>query len=154
MRKRILVACSVLVSASVAASTVNVHSAEIRIMSAASVRTACNGAVESACTSYSESALTCSCLRQHGRWAPVASIDSRPRMFTSSQQWLVHEMEHLVDFNVAMHRHADDIESRAFATKTACDAFAQQSEREFISVLRDFVRASTMLRDRRSPDRK
>lgn len=153
MRGAILAIIFITAASSLHGFDVNVHRAALTTMSPPAVFEKCDKIVDTACTVFRDARLTCMCNFRHGRWAPAVSIAAQPHMYTSSPAYVAHELTHILDFNMAMRKHAEDLEDRAFASRAACEAFAGRAEEQFVEVLRDYMRASTWLRDHRTAGR-
>lgn len=153
MRRAILAISFVVATSPLHGFNVNVHQTQLTTMSPAAVFEKCKKIVDTACTVFRDAQLTCMCDFKHGRWAPTVSIAAQPQTYTSSPAYVAHELTHILDFSMAMRKHAEDLEDRAFASRAACETFADRAEEQFVDVLRDYVRASTWLRDHRTADR-
>lgn len=147
MRRELLLTCSLLAPLPLLGATVSIASPHMTLTSAERVRATCVR-VNTACTTFEMTQFNCACALNGAQWSPSASITAHPLMFISHRMYLRHEMEHILDFKVAMNRHAEEIESNAFHSRDECESFAAGQHDAFPGVLRAVVRASTLRRDR------
>ncbi|HEV8659361.1 MAG TPA: hypothetical protein VGS96_12130 [Thermoanaerobaculia bacterium] len=153
MRKELLLACSLLTPLPIFGYAVTVKAPQLTVISERHVRAACNGAVETACTTFEGADLYCVCAMKGERWAASVRITAQPHMYLSHSMYRLHELSHIVDFENAMRHHAKEIETQSFESRDGCEEFLAKTRVAFPAVLREYVRESTALRDRRYPGR-
>lgn len=154
MRKEIVLACSILAAAPLGAATVEVAAPRVVMLSSKALRGLCPTGIDTACTVFRKPELVCSCELRRGAWTPSVTITSQPLTFASHDRFLVHEMSHIADFKASMTHHAEELERQSFASEAACDEFVDRAYAQFGSVLHEYLRYSTLLRDHRLLDRK
>jgi hypothetical protein len=147
MRKEFLALFLLLIPLSASGSSVELMATKVKMLSNASVRTACNGRVDTACTTFDDARLYCVCALSRNGWMPKVRITAQPRTFLSHSMYQLHELSHIFDFEFDMRRHAAAIESQSFTDTSACEAFLTEQRVSFPKVLQEFVHASMMRRD-------
>jgi hypothetical protein len=153
MRKELLLACSLLAPLPLFGFAVTVKAPQTTMISGRHVREACNRPVDTACTTFEQAHLDCVCALKGEQWVPSVRITAQPHMYLSHRMYQLHEYSHIVDFEDSMRRHAREIETQSFDSRDGCEEFLAKTRVAFPSVLREYVRESTALRDRRYPDR-
>jgi hypothetical protein len=152
MRKELLLTLTLLAPVSVPASTVTIEVQRI-FKGADGILAACSGKVETACTTFGGTELSCACMLRAESWRPEANVMARPKVFLSHPMYLRHELTHISDFDQAMRQHVAEIEAQSFASRDACEGFLAETRLALPTILRGFVRDSTLRRDRQYPDR-
>lgn len=104
-------------------------------------------AVDTACTDFEALVLYCGCVQQGREWAPKARITGTVEIYLSNQEFLIHELMHVVDFRRFLRRYGEAVESRRFGLRADCEAFAAHARVHFTDVLREAQRESMLQRD-------
>jgi hypothetical protein len=152
MRKELLLTLTLLAPVSVPASTVTIEVQRI-FKGADGILATCSGKVDTACTKFDGAELSCACVLRAESWRPEANVMARPKVFMSHGMYLRHEMTHISDFDQAVRQHVAEIEAQSFTSRDACEGFLAETRVGFPTLLRAYVRASTLRRDRQYPDR-
>ncbi|PYQ59507.1 MAG: hypothetical protein DMF58_11360 [Acidobacteria bacterium] len=93
----------------------------------------CNGKSNLACTIFDEK----------------TRLRTVPRMYLTSPHWMRHEGLHIADMLYSFRAYANETDADTFASRGECESHALEAIRRFPEALREFQRATTLLRDGR-----
>ena len=109
----------------------------------------CNGKSDLACTIFDETTIACDCIERAGTWGTQTRLRTVPRMYLTSPHWMRHEALHIADMLYSFRAYANETDAATFASRGECESHALEAIRRFPEALREFQRATTLLRDGR-----
>ena len=139
-----LLAFALLVPAARAASSVEMQRPHIQYL--ADVNAQCK-AHKRACTTVSTD-FFCACeQKKNDVWTLHPHLIARPTIFTTTDQVMRHELQHIADIRVGLNAYAASLLVRTFETEGACMRFAADEAKSFSHTMKMIHRDTTMRRD-------
>ncbi len=141
----VLAAIALLIPAAWAA-TVDVQRPHITFLSQAQTSTACKAPFRRGCTTL-QTEFLCSCAKTGQTWSLQPHIIATPRVYTTTQDIMMHELEHLADLRNSLNEYAATLMLHSFPTEAACTSFSDAEKRDFGSTMRNIQRITVLRRD-------
>jgi hypothetical protein len=138
-----LLAFALLVPAAHAASSVEMQRPHIQYLT--EVDSQCK-AHKRACTTVSTD-FFCGCELKNNVWTVHPHLIARPTIFTTTDQVMRHELQHIADIRVALNAYAASLLLRTFETESACMSFVTDETKSFAHTMKMIHRDTTMRRD-------
>lgn len=145
MRNAAIVLALVALPAFTYAAPVNVKRPHIIYRTGVGVSAACK-ASNPACTTVSAE-FFCGCELRGRAWLLVPKIIAQPTIYTTSEGYMRHELEHLADIRESLNTYAASLLVRSFPSAGACNDFVAAESKAFPSTMRSIERATTIRRD-------
>ncbi|HSP15096.1 MAG TPA: hypothetical protein VLV78_10110 [Thermoanaerobaculia bacterium] len=89
----------------------------------------------------------CGCEQAGDAWKAHPHLIAQPVIYTTTDQVLRHELQHIADIRGALNAYAAAILLRTFETEGACTAFVDEEAKTFGHTMKLIYRDTTMRRD-------
>ena len=133
----------------VALLSVEIATPQRSIINQSQIEAFCNGKSDLACTIFDDTTIACDCVESSGTWKTQTHLHTVPRMYLISPHWTRHEMLHIGDMLYSFRAYASETDAATFASRADCESHAHDTIQRFPEALREFQRATTLLRDGR-----
>lgn len=142
----VLVAVAVLTPSASAANIVDIGRPRITYISSESTAAVCKKPERRGCTTL-ETEFLCACAQTGDKWSLFPHLIATPLLYTTTQDIMRHEMEHISDIRSALNEYAAGLMLRSFESEKSCTQFVEEEKKTFGNTLRNIQRVTTVKRD-------
>ena len=142
----VLLATALLIPSAYAANIVDIGRPRITFISPDSTTAVCRKPGRKGCTTL-ETEFLCACALTGDKWGLVPHLIATPLLYTTTQDIVRHEMEHIADIRGALNEYAAGLMLRSFESEKSCTMFIDEEKRTFGNTLRNIQRVTTIKRD-------
>ncbi len=142
----VLVATALLIPSARGAGIVDIGRPRIVFISADAADTVCKKPGRRGCTTL-QTEFLCACAQTGDKWTLVPHLIATPFLYTTTQDVMRHEMEHIADIRGSLNEYAAGLMLRSFESERSCDIFVDGEKRTFANTLRNIQRLTTVKRD-------
>ena len=143
----VLIAIALLIPAAWASSNVvDFNRPHITFINPESTQVACESASRRGCTLL-RTEFICNCERAGDKWTPAPHLIATPHVYTTTQEIVRHELEHISDVRSSLTEYAIGLTLRSFDSQAQCSSYISEEKKLFAATLRNIQRATTIKRD-------
>ena len=142
----VLVAATLLIPTARAANIVDVGRPRIVFIAPAETESTCKKPGRKGCTTL-QTQFLCSCAQAGEKWTLVPHLIATPYVYTTTQDIIRHEMEHIADIRGSLNEYAAGLMLRSFDSEQSCISFVDEEQKLFANTLRNIQRLTTVKRD-------
>lgn len=142
----VLTATALLIPPARAANIVDVGRPRIIFISPDSAANTCGKPSRRGCTTL-QTEFLCACAQAGDKWTLAPHLIATPVLYTTTQDIVRHELEHIADVRGSLNEYAGALMLRSFDTEQSCSSFMNEEKRTFASTLRNIQRVTTVKRD-------
>ena len=142
----VTLATALLLPSAYAANVVDIGRPRIKFITPEATATVCNKPDRRGCTTL-DTEFLCSCAQTGDKWALVPHLIATPLLYTTTQDIVRHEMEHISDIRSGLNEYAAGLMLRSFDSEKSCTQFADDEKKTFGNTLRNIQRLTTIKRD-------
>ena len=142
----VIVATALLLPSTYAADIVEIGRPRITFISPDSTASVCRKPGRKGCTTL-QTEFLCSCALTGDKWGLVPHLIATPLLYTTTQDIVRHEMEHIADIRSALNEYAAGLMLRSFESEKSCAMFVDEEKKAFGNTLRNIQRVTTIKRD-------
>jgi hypothetical protein len=130
-----------------AADVVSIPRARITFLSETAAALACKAPGRRGCTTLMTE-FVCGCNKVAAdKWTLAPKLTATPYIYTTTQEVIRHELEHIADVRASLNEYAAGLLLRTFESEAACTSFVSEEKKLFGSTLRTIKHATTIRRD-------
>lgn len=142
----VILAAALLTPSAYAANVVDINRPRITYISPQSTAAVCKKPERRGCTTLDIEFL-CACAQTGDKWSLFPHLLATPLLYTTTQDIMRHELEHLADIRSALNEYAAGLMLRSFESEQSCTRFAGDEKKSFGNTLRNIQRLTTIKRD-------
>jgi hypothetical protein len=146
MRKAGLLLALSLLLPSLRAANVEITRPHITYLSDEGVGIACKAPGRRGCTVL-QTEFICACKQSGDKWTLDPKLITTPYIYTTTQEIMRHELEHIADVRSSLKEYAGTLLLRSFESLEACGSFVVEENRLFSSTMRNIQRVTVLRRD-------
>ena len=143
----VLTATALLIPSARAANIVDIGRPRIIFISPDSATATCGKPGRRGCTTL-QTEFLCACAQTgEKKWTLAPHLIATPLLYTTTQDVVRHEMEHIADIRGSLNEYAAGLMLRSFDTEQSCSSFIDVEKKTFANTLRNIQRLTTVKRD-------
>lgn len=143
----VIVAAALLIPSAYASNVVEVKRPHITFIPIEAAKSVCHKPERRGCTTL-QTEFLCSCARNaDDKWTLVPHLIATPHMYTTTEDIVRHEMEHVTDIRESLNEYAAGLMLRSFESEQSCSAFVDEEKKTFGNTLHNIQRMTTVKRD-------
>lgn len=142
----VIVATALLVPSANAGGIVDIARPRITFIASELAGSVCRKPGRRGCTML-QTEFLCACAQRGDQWMLVPHLIATPLVYTTTQDVVRHEMEHISDIRSALNEYAAGLMLRSFESESSCTMFVDEEKKMFGNTLRNIQRGTTIKRD-------
>jgi hypothetical protein len=129
------------------AANVDILRPHITFVSTENAAVACGAPLRRGCTTL-QTEFFCNCVHAaDGKWSLQPHIIATPHVYTTTQDIMQHELQHIADLRTSLREYTSTLALRTFASETSCTKFLDEEKALFGHTIRNIQRATVLRRD-------
>ena len=137
----------VLVIPAARAASVDILRPHVTFVSTENAAAACGAPLRRGCTTL-QTEFFCNCVHvADGKWSLAAHIIATPHVYTTTQDIMQHELQHLSDLRASLNEYTSTLALHTFASEASCSSFLEQEKALFSHTMRNIQRVTVLRRD-------